>query len=65
MKNFGVNLKKIRTRRKISQMKLAARTGLSSPYIVQLENNTRSNPSMFTVQRIADALGVKMSDLMK
>lgn len=55
-------IKEAREALKVSQIELANRAGFSQPYIHDLENNHRgAKPE--TLQRIANALGVKVSDL--
>lgn len=55
-------IKKLRKRFKISQTNLSAKAGISQPYLHDLENNKRgAKPE--TLQRIADALGVDVSEL--
>lgn len=48
----------------LQQKELALMVGISAPYLHDLENNRRgAKPE--TIQRIADALGVKVEDLKK
>ena len=57
-------IRKIREKKKVSQMELARAAGVSQPYMSDLENNRRgARPE--TYQKIADFLGVEVSDLMK
>ncbi len=63
--NLARNLKRIRKQKRISQRGLAAKTGLSDAYVNQLETKAKGNPSMLVIGRIADALGVTISDLTK
>lgn len=52
------NLRRIRRAQGITQVQLAALTGLRQPMISQLETAT-VNPSYRVAQRVADALGVE------
>ena len=57
-------IRKIREKKKISQMELARAAGVSQPYMSDLENNRRgARPE--TYRKIAEFLGVEVSDLMK
>lgn len=56
------NIKKIRLEKGISQQELAAKAGVSQPFIHDLENENRSaKPETF--ERIAAVLGVPVKDL--
>lgn len=59
---FGKNLEKLRKRKGVSQMKLAQKSGLDLTTINELENGNR-NPMLKTVWKIANALGMRTSDL--
>jgi transcriptional regulator with XRE-family HTH domain len=58
-----LNLAKLRRKAGLSQAALARRAGVSQSYVVTLENGTRSNPSMRTMNKIAVALGVSVKAL--
>jgi DNA-binding XRE family transcriptional regulator len=49
---------------KITQRKLAARIGVPRTHISKLENN-RCSPSLYSLFRIAKALGVEAADLLR
>jgi transcriptional regulator with XRE-family HTH domain len=57
-------IKKVRQQKKIRQIDLARNAGVSQPFLSDLENNRRGAKDE-TMQRIADALGVKVKDLIK
>lgn len=57
-------IKKVRQQKKIRQIDLARDAGVSQPFLSDLENNRRGAKAE-TMQRIADALGVKIKDIMK
>lgn len=61
---IGDNIKKIRELKRISKQELADATGYSFAYISMLENNKRENPSMKTLQKIANALKVSVDELL-
>lgn len=56
------NIKKIRLEKGISQQELAAKAGVSQPFIHDLENENR-NAKPETMERIAQALGCTVDDL--
>lgn len=57
VQTFAGNLKRLRTKAHISQEELALRSGLDRTYISGCERGVR-NPSLVSVEKIADALGV-------
>jgi len=61
---MAVNLRRIRHDRKLTQEELAARSGLSSRYIGSVERADVS-ASVTVLGQIADALSVKLCDLIK
>ena len=60
---FGVNLRRIRLDKGISQEKLADLAGRHRTYISSVERGER-NVTLETIERLAKALGVSMSKLM-
>lgn len=55
-------IKEVRQMMRVSQISLARSAGISQPFLCDLENNRRgAKPE--TLSRIADALGVSVSDL--
>lgn len=63
-KKFGQNLKKIRTENNISQENLAFRAKLHRTYISDVERGNR-NISLINIEKIAKALKVRISELLK
>ena len=57
---FGKSLKSRRLRSNLSQEQLGLKSGLSRPYISELEMG-KKDPSLFTIFKLADALKVKPS----
>lgn len=62
-KRFGLILRELRQARRLSQEELASQAELHRTYVSQLERGQKS-PSLKTLQQIADALGVKPSDIL-
>lgn len=60
-KTFGDRLREIRLAAGISQIELSRRCGLHYVFVNQLENGKR-NPSWETVQTLASALKVPVTD---
>lgn len=55
-------IKEVRKAKCMTQVELATRAAVSQPYINDLENNRRgAKPE--TIERIAEALGVTVDDL--
>ena len=61
---LGNNIKKYRKMLKLSQEGLAKKSNLHRNAIYNYENNKRQ-PSIFTLNKIAAALGVTVNDLIK
>ncbi len=60
---FGERLRGVRQERGISQEKLAELAGLHRTYVSSIERGER-NVSLVNIERLADALGVTMAELM-
>jgi transcriptional regulator with XRE-family HTH domain len=61
---LGLNLKKIRTKKKISQGDIAKELGVSRGFISTIENG-KTNPTLATITKLAKAVGVSVNDLLK
>ena len=59
--SIGRNVRRIRKEKGFSIMDLKEKTGLSKSTISDLEND-KSSPTIDTLQKIADALGVDVRD---
>lgn len=59
-----LDIKRIRKEKGISQEELAEKSGVSRPTISNLENNPDVVTTTDTLQKIALALDVKVSDLL-
>lgn len=60
---FSENLKRIRNLRGLSLQELSNLTEISKSYINNLERNSRSNPSMEVINKLAIALKCDKNDL--
>lgn len=61
---LGKNLKKIRTAKKLSQGAIARKLDVHRAYVSGIENGKR-NPTLATVEKLANALGVSADELLK
>lgn len=59
---FGNQVKKLREQKKMSQLALAQKAGLDLTTINEIENGNR-DPMLKTIWKLANALGVKLSQL--
>jgi len=59
------NIKKYRNKLGISQDVLSKRANLAFHTIAKIEAGSTPNPTIDTVKKIVDALGVSLDDLMK
>jgi len=62
---IGRNIKKYRNKLGISQDILSKKSNLAFHTIAKIEAGATPNPTIETVKKIADALGVSLDDLMK
>jgi len=63
-KKLGENLRKLRLEKNMSQGDLATALGVDRAYISNIENG-RMNPTLSTLEKIAGALGISSSKLLK
>ena len=61
---LGQNLKRIRTKKKMSQGDIARALEVHRAYVSGLENSKR-NPTLATIEKLAHALRVSVSELLK
>ena len=61
---LGLNLKRIRTKKKMSQGDIARAIEVHRAYVSGIENGKR-NPTLATIEKLANALGVSASELLK
>jgi len=63
-KKLAKNLKSIRTERNISQGDIARRLKVSRSFISNIENG-KTNPTLTTIAKLANAVGVPTDELIK
>lgn len=61
---LGKNLKRIRTEKGISQVDIARSLDVSRGFISNIENGKR-NPTLATIAKIAQAIGVPIDELFR
>jgi len=61
---LGLNLKRTRTKKSISQGDIARDLGVSRGFISTIENG-KTNPTLATIAKLAKALGVSIVELIK
>ena len=63
-KKLGKNLRKLRLKKNLSQGDFATALNVDRAYISNIENG-RMNPTLSTLEKIANALGITSSELLK
>ena len=61
---LGKNLKRIRTKKNVSQGDIARALKVGRSFITNIENG-KTNPTLATIARLAKAVGVSVHDLLK
>lgn len=61
---LGSNLRHLREAKKLSQEKFAFEAGIHRTYVSDIERGAR-NPTITVVEKLAAALGVTASDLLR
>ena len=62
---IGENIRKYRLKKEMSQDRLSKLADVAFHTIVKIESGDTPNPTIETVRKIADALGVTLDDLLK
>ena len=62
---LGPTLTRLRRQRKLTQTALAKRVHVTQSYISQLESNADENPTTEVLRRLAKALRVGVSELLR
>ncbi|MDD3776277.1 MAG: helix-turn-helix transcriptional regulator [Actinomycetota bacterium] len=60
---LGSNIKNYRTKKGLSQDKLTKKADITLTTLVKIETGNNKNPTIKTLVKIANALGVKVDDL--
>lgn len=59
------NINKLRIKKYMTLTQLSSITGLTSGYLSFLERGIKTNPSLITMKKIADALECEIADIFK
>jgi len=62
---LGETIQRLREAKRLTQGELARKAKVTRPYITMLETGVKKNPSLAILQRLAKALGVPTSRLLK
>jgi transcriptional regulator with XRE-family HTH domain len=63
-KRVGMNLKRVREEKGLTQEALAKKAGIHRVYVAQIEGRTKT-PSLGMLEKLAKALGVKLVELLE
>lgn len=63
-KKLGGNLKRIRVKKNITQIEIAKTLGVDRSFVSNIENG-KNNPTLATIAKLAQALGVPVDELFK
>ena len=63
-RKLGENLRNLRLKKNMSQVDLATALSVDRAYISNIENG-RMNPTLSTLEKIANALGISSSELLR
>ena len=64
-KNIGENIKKYHTKQGLSQEYFAKRSGVKYTTLTKIETGVIKKPSVLDMNKIAEALGVNIEELIK
>lgn len=62
--NVGQNIAKARKRKKLTQVDVCVELKMDKPYLSSIENG-RQNPTLLTLKKLADAIGVEVEEFLK
>lgn len=62
-RKFSNALKRLRTERNLTQEELAQRSGVDYKYLQKLEGQTPSSPTLSTLDKLANGLGLSLPEL--
>ena len=65
IEKIGVNIRKYRDIKKMTQARLSKESGVTITLIAWLERNSKTNTSIKTLERLAEAFNISVIDLLK
>ena len=63
--NLSKNIKRLREAKGLSQEKLARLANVANNTLIKMETGENQNPTLETLKKVAQALGVSVDDLIK
>ncbi len=63
--DLSKNLKKLRDKKGFSQDRLAKLADVANNTVIKIEQGENKNPTLETLKKLANALGVSLDDLIK
>ncbi len=63
-KKLGGNIKRIRVKKNITQVQIAKQLGVDRSFVSNIENG-KNNPTLTTIAKLAQVLGVPVEELFK
>jgi transcriptional regulator with XRE-family HTH domain len=65
IRRLGAVVRRLRRARQLTQVRLATSARVSQGYLAALEGGLKNNPSLAILMRLAKALGVPVTELLK
>ena len=62
---LGTRIKRVRKLKQISQVDLERKTGIKREYLSKIENEELKNPTIKTLSKIAEGLGISLTELVE
>ena len=62
---FAKTLRKLRTYKNLTQEELAQRSGVDYKYLQKLEGQNPSSPTLSTLEKLANGLGITLAELIQ
>ena len=59
------NIKKLRKKHNLSQEELARKAEVTYSTLIKIESGANKNPTLETIQKIADAFGIGLDELVE
>ena len=63
LKEIGQNIAEVRRKKNLTQVDVCTEIEMDKPYLSSIENG-RQNPTLLTLKKLADAIGVTVNQLL-
>lgn len=63
LKEIGQNIAQVRRKNNLTQVDVCTEIKMDKPYLSSIENG-RQNPTLLTLKKLADAIGVNVNQLL-